>query len=66
LLIDALRNTECADNYIYKEEISGVAKESPQLKRLMELTREGDIVMVWKLDRLGRPLTDLVHLVNEI
>jgi DNA invertase Pin-like site-specific DNA recombinase len=66
LQIDALRDTGCADSYIYKEEISGVAKERPELKRLLEQIREGDIVVVWKLDRLGRSLTDLVHLVNEI
>jgi DNA invertase Pin-like site-specific DNA recombinase len=66
LQIDALRNTGCVDTYIYKEEISGVAKERPQLKRLLDQIRQGDIVVVWKLDRLGRSLTDLVHLVNEI
>ena len=66
LQIDALKNVGCVDTYIYKEEISGVAKERPQLTRLMEQIREGDIVVIWKLDRLGRSLADLVRLVNEI
>lgn len=39
LQIDALRKVGCTDTYIYKEEISGVAKERPQLKRLLEQTR---------------------------
>lgn len=66
LQIDALKIAGCTDAYFYKEEISGVAKERPQLRRLLEQIREGDVVVIWKLDRLGRSLTDLVHLVNEI
>lgn len=66
LQLDALRKAGCADTYIYKEEISGVSKERPQLKKLLEQVREGDVVVIWKLDRLGRSLADLVHLVNEI
>ncbi len=66
LQIDALKIAGCTDTYIYKEEISGVAKERPQLRKLLEQIREGDVVVIWKVDRLGRSLTDLVHLVNEI
>ena len=66
LQLDALRKAGCADTYIYKEEISGVSKERPQLKKLLEQIREGDVVVIWKLDRLGRSLADLVQLVNEI
>lgn len=66
LQIDALKKAGCADNYIYKEQISGATKERPELKKLLAHIREGDIVVIWKLDRLGRSLADLVHLVNEI
>lgn len=66
LQLDALRKAGCADTYIYKEEISGASKERPQLKKLLEQIREGDVVVIWKLDRLGRSLADLVQLVNEI
>jgi len=66
LQLDALRKAGCADTYIYKEEISGASKERPQLKKLLEQVREGDVVVIWKLDRLGRSLADLVQLVNEI
>lgn len=66
LQIDALQQAGCNDTYIYKEYFTGSSKERPQLKKLLEQVREGDIVVTWKLDRLGRSLTDLVHIVNEI
>ncbi|MFN8301942.1 MAG: recombinase family protein [Saprospiraceae bacterium] len=66
LQIDALRQAGCTDTYIYKEHFTGSSKERPQLKKLLEQVREGDIIVTWKLDRLGRSLTDLVQIVNEI
>lgn len=66
LQLDALRKVGCTDTYIYKEEISGATRERPQLQKLLEQLREGDVLVVWKLDRLGRSLADLVHLVTEI
>lgn len=66
LQIDALRQAGCSDTYIYKEHFTGSSKERPQLKKLLEQVREGDVVVTWKLDRLGRSLSDLVHIVNEI
>ena len=66
LQIDALLKAGCTARYIYKEQITGATRERPELKRLLEQIREGDIVIIWKLDRLGRSLTDLVQLVNEI
>lgn len=66
LQIDALKKAGCDDTYIYKEEISGASRERPELKKVLEHLRAEDVVVVWKLDRLGRSLADLVHLVNEI
>jgi DNA invertase Pin-like site-specific DNA recombinase len=66
LQLDSLKKAGCTDTYIYKEEISGATRERPQLQKLLEQIREGDVVVIWKLDRLGRSLADLVHLVNEI
>lgn len=66
LQIDALKKAGCDHTYIYKEQISGGTKERPELQKMMNQLRQGDVVVVWKLDRLGRSLTDLVHLVNEI
>jgi len=66
LQVDALKKAGCADTYIYKEEISGASRDRSELKKVLEHLRADDVVVVWKLDRLGRSLTDLVNLVNEI
>ncbi len=66
LQIDALKKAGCDDTYIYKEEISGASRERPELNKALDHLRADDVLVVWKLDRLGRSLADLVHLVNEI
>ncbi len=64
LQIDALENVGCKK--IYREQISGSTRDRPELQHLLEHLREGDVVVVWKLDRLARSMKDLVNLVNEI
>jgi len=49
---------------IFKEKISAV-KKRPELEKLQGMLREGDKVVVWKLDRLGRSLIDLIKIVTE-
>ena len=39
-------------------------KERPQLQKMTDLLRTGDIVIVWKSDRLGRSLKELLERVN--
>ncbi|WP_425290692.1 recombinase family protein [Spirosoma linguale] len=41
------------------------AKVRPQLLKLLEVLREGDTIIVWKLDRLGRSLKELFTLIND-
>ncbi|RYE20037.1 MAG: recombinase family protein [Sphingobacteriaceae bacterium] len=48
---------------IYQEKVSGRNTERAELKKLLLGVRKGDEVVVWKLDRLGRSLRDLVDLV---
>lgn len=48
----------------FSEKQSAV-KERPELKKMIDHLREGDIVVVWKLDRLGRSLKDFVSLVEK-
>ena len=48
---------------IYQEKVSS-GKERPQLIKMIENIREGDSVMVWKLDRLARSLKELINLVE--
>ena len=64
LQLDALQAAGCGK--IYKEKITGSTRERPELQKLLDQLREGDIVVIWKLDRLARSLKDLVNLVNEI
>ena len=62
--IDALKNTGC--EIIFEEKISGKSKERPELTKLFEKLRKGDTVVVWKLDRLGRSLKDLIDLITKM
>lgn len=61
--IDALEKAGCKK--IITDEISGSVADRPGLNRLKEDLREGDTVVVWRLDRLGRSLKHLIALVNE-
>lgn len=51
---------------IFADKISGKSAERPQLKAMLEYIREGDIVIVTELDRLGRNSKDLTTIMNEI
>jgi DNA invertase Pin-like site-specific DNA recombinase len=64
LQIDALEDAGCTR--IYQEQITGSTKDRPELQKMLEQLRDGDIIIIWKLDRLARSLKDLVGLVNEI
>jgi len=61
LQIDALQAYGCTE--VAQEKVSFV-KERPALQHLLTRLRPGDTLMVWKLDRLGRSLKDLVTLVT--
>lgn len=62
--IDALREYGC--ERIFEEKRSGKAKERPQLEAMFDYLREGDTVVVWKLDRLGRSMRDLLDLTERM
>lgn len=61
LQIDALKAAGCEK--IITEQRSAV-KERPELNKLLEILREGDIIVVWKLDRMGRSLSHLIQLLT--
>ncbi|GAA4316502.1 recombinase family protein [Nibribacter koreensis] len=63
LQTDALTHHGCGQ--IYMEKKSGKSKDRPELERMISQLRPGDTVVVWKLDRLGRSLRDLIDLVAE-
>src|SRR5688500_9734242 len=57
---------EAGAEKIYEETASGGRWDRPELKRLLDQLRPGDVVLVWKLDRLSRSLKDLLHLLERI
>lgn len=59
LQIDALEDAEC--ERIYREKTSGAAKNRPELETCLDGLRSGDTLVVWRLDRFGRSLKDLVE-----
>lgn len=61
---DALIKSGCT--LIYEEAISGKNIERLELQQCLKAIRAGDTLVVWRLDRLGRSLTDLIHIVNEL
>ena len=58
LQLDALKEAGCQK--IYQEQTSGAAKHRPELEQCLEQLRGGDTLVVWRLDRFGRSLKDLV------
>lgn len=64
LQVDALQKAQCDE--IFKEVTSGAKTARPALDDLLSRLRTGDILVIWKLDRLGRTLKHLVYLTNEL
>lgn len=51
---------------VFVDKASGVAKDRPQLTAALDYLREGDVLVVWRLDRLGRSLKHLVNVVADL
>jgi DNA invertase Pin-like site-specific DNA recombinase len=60
---DALIQAGVARRRIYEDRASGKKEDRPNLDACLKALRKGDVLVVWKLDRLGR---DLRHLVNTV
>ena len=61
---EALKQAGCAK--IYEDTMSGLRANRPGLDQAVEQLREGDIFVVWKLDRLGRSVKNLIEFVNSL
>ena len=64
LQLDALKKAGCEE--IRTDKISSIADDRPGLSQALTIARDGDTIVVWRLDRLGRSLKQLIELVNEL
>ena len=64
LQVDALQKYGC--DKIFKEKVSAVAKNRHQFNLMLRALRDGDVIVVWKLDRLGRKLLDIAELAERM
>ena len=51
---------------IFKEKVSGTKSDRPVLNECLETLQEGDSLVVWRLDRLGRSLKELINIVTNL
>jgi len=66
LQLDALAKAGCDPDKTYTDTISSRKAERLKLRQALDQLREGDTFVVWRLDRLGRSLQELINLVNLI
>ena len=63
LQVDALERAEC-DRIFADKGVSGSKRSRPELDELLDIAKEGDKIVVWRLDRLGRSLSHLLEVVS--
>ncbi len=63
---DALLAAGVTERHIYSDTASGSKDERPGLASCLQSLREGDTLVVWNLDRLGRNLRHLVNTVHDL
>lgn len=64
LQLDALNTVECEK--IFTDKVSSVAAKRQGLEDALEFARPGDVLIVWKLDRLCRSITDLIKISKQL
>lgn len=62
--VDALEKAGCEQ--VFQEKFTGSLRERPELSQCLRTLRKGDVLVVWKLDRLARSLKDLVEIVQDL
>ena len=66
LQLDALKRAGCTEEMIFVDKSSGSKTERPGLDPCLKTLKSGDTLIVWRLDRLGRSMAHLVHLIEEL
>jgi DNA invertase Pin-like site-specific DNA recombinase len=64
LQLDALKKAGC--ERVFSDVMSGSKDRRPELDKCLRLLRPGDVLMVWKLDRLGRSMRHLVNVIGDL
>ncbi|MBU2772517.1 recombinase family protein [Acidithiobacillus ferrooxidans] len=64
LQVDALKVAGCEQ--IFHEKLTGKLADRPELTACLRTLRRGDVLVVWKLDRLGRSLKHLVEIIHDL
>ena len=62
--VSALKSAGCTR--VFEDKASGGRWDRPELHRVLDQLREGDTLVVWKLDRLSRSLKDLLHILERV
>ena len=62
LQIDALKEVGC--ERIFEDQVSGSVNRRPSLEQALKFSRTGDMLVVWRLDRLSRSLRDIIESVT--
>jgi len=63
---DALLAAGVDERHLYSDKASGARDDRPGLKACLEFLKAGDTLVVWKLDRLGRSLTNLLAIITDL
>jgi len=64
LQLDALKAASCEQ--VFQEKATGAFRDRPELTQCLRTLRNGDSLVVWKLDRLARSLKDLVEIIHDL
>lgn len=66
LQLDAMQAAGVGKKHIYEDRITGSRDDRPGLDACLKALRKGDVLVVWKLDRLGRSMQHLVNTIEEL